>query len=703
MAEQSRGLFGQRGFGNYSGSYGGVPVPMTPEEIQYQLSKQGLQDYENLYANKYESPESSAFNVNVNSRYRARLTNSYIDSPPDLEPLARFEEPKSKVINDLNVIPPKPSGFEDFIDENGNAYTYKWNPNVANYEGGVGDWSITPIKNVTAQPPVTQLPAPALAPTPAPALSAPTSVLGMFPEVEAMQRALYQQKQNEAMQAQALQFAKLDPFQKASYGLAMGGQQLGDAIGGALGAKDPQLQMIAQRQQMLGMIDPNKPETYGRAIQFALQTGDSNTAQMLNNEMKNAQARKTENLQLGLQKLAQTLYKPDGSIDENVYATLQSYGAVGQAVIDQQAKGFQGLQTQKVQSLGRQLFNKDGSRNKEVEKQLQATPEGIAILKQFVPETKVFKRGDIITEQNPVTGDWEVKTPTGLKAVSAGANPIKAMIDTQAIDPTVNAYATEIANQWDNLDDKGRSDSLESLTKVNNQALDRAQKRAETNVGGSDKVQSSKVTPDGTTIVVMKNGTTKVISSQGDVLTGQSRTDAIKNSEDFGADVQERRAQGRGIGELSAKQVGQAFAEVGKIKKNLGNIDDAIAAIDAGANTGVIASKLPNITAASVQLANVRQQLGLDVIGSVTFGALSEGELNLALDTSLPMGLAPKDLRAYLVNKKTAQTKLAGYLTEQATYLSKRGNTLAGWLEKVDNKANAAQSEIPAGVVVRKK
>ena len=272
------------------------------------------------------------------------------------------------------------------------------------------------------------------------------------------------------------------------------------------------------------------------------------------------------------------------------------------------------------------------------------------------------------------------------------------MIDTKAIDPTVNAYAAEIANQWDNLDDKGRSDSLESLTKVNNQALDRAQKRAETNVGGSDKVQSSKVTPDGTTIFAMKNGTTKVVNSQGDELKGQARTDAIKASEEFGSDIQGQRAQARGLGELSSKQVGLAFAEVGKIKKNIGNIDDAIAAIDAGANTGVIASKLPNITAASVQLANVRQQLGLDVIGSVTFGALSEGELNLALDTALPTGLAPKDLRVYLVNKKSAQTKLAGYLTEQATYLSKRGNTLAGWLEKVEN-----QAPPPADVTVRRR
>ena len=201
----------------------------------------------------------------------------------------------------------------------------------------------------------------------------------------------------------------------------------------------------------------------------------------------------------------------------------------------------------------------------------------------------------------------------------------------------------------------------------------------------------------------MKNGTTKVISPQGEELQGQARADAIKNSEQFGAEVQQDRALGRGLGDFSAKQVNQAFTEVGKIKKNIGNIDDAIKAIDAGANTGVIASKLPNITAASVQLANIRNTLGLDVIGSVTFGALSEGELNLALDTALPTNLAPKDLRAYLVNKKTAQTKLAGYLTEQATYLSKKGNSLAGWLEKVENKATSGQSELPAGVTVKRK
>jgi hypothetical protein len=547
-----------------------------------------------------------------------------------------------------------------------------------------------------------------------------SEILGLFTTPEQ-----YQLAQRQAQEAQALQYARLDPASQAQYGFYRAGQQLGGAIGGALGGQDPMLQKISQRQQLIGMIDPSNPDTYAQAIQAALQGGDQEAAFLLRNEMmkakEQAQAQQLQGYKLtdyltergiGIRdrgmaanalELSKGLIKADGTVDETVYNELLGYGQIGSTIIDQRLKATQGLETVQVQNLAKGLFKEDGTRDPVVEKQLSTTVAGRAILKSLIPETKVLKRGDIISEQNPVTGAWEVKTPTGLKAVPAGANPIKAMIDTKSIDPTVTPFAEEIATQWDSLDDKGRADSIESLTKVNNQALDRRQRKVEAGAGGSDKVQSSKTTPDGTVILVMKNGTTKVISPQGEELKGQARADAIRNSEDFGADVQERRAQGRGIGELSAKQVGQAFAEVGKIKKNLGNIDDAIAAIDAGANTGVIASKLPNITAASIQLANVRQQLGLDVIGSVTFGALSEGELNLALDTALPTGLAPKDLRAYLVNKKTAQTKLAGYLTEQATYLSKRGHTLAGWLEKVDNKATSGQSELPAGVTVKRK
>ena len=107
-----------------------------------------------------------------------------------------------------------------------------------------------------------------------PALAAPTSVLGMFPEVEAMQRALYQQKQNEAMQAQAMQFARLSPMEQAQYSLYMGGQQLGGAIGSALGGKDPQLQMIGLTQQIAQGTDLSNPQSLYQAAQRFAQIGN---------------------------------------------------------------------------------------------------------------------------------------------------------------------------------------------------------------------------------------------------------------------------------------------------------------------------------------------------------------------------------------------------------------------------------------------
>ena len=238
------------------------------------------------------------------------------------------------------------------------------------------------------------------------ARQAPSSDVGMMfsPEISRAAEMEYMLKRQAGMQNEAMAFAQLTPMQQAQFGFYRGGQQLGDVLGGALGGQDPQLQLITQRQQMLSMIDPDKPETFSRAIQYALQTGDRNTALMLNDEMQNAKARKTENLQLQLQRLAQNLYKADGSIDEQVYSTLQGYGAVGQAVIDQQFKGFQNLQTQKAQVLGRQLFNADGTPNPTIIAELRKTPEGRKILEENAPKT-ISVKGDETIMTVPVLGE----------------------------------------------------------------------------------------------------------------------------------------------------------------------------------------------------------------------------------------------------------------------------------------------------------
>jgi hypothetical protein len=112
----------------------------------------------------------------------------------------------------------------------------------------------------------------------------------------------------------------------------------------------------------------------------------------------------------------------------------------------------------------------------------------------------------------------------------------------------------------------------------------------------------------------------------------------------------------------------------------------------------VIASKFPNLLNASIELQNIQSRLGLDVVGQTTFGALSGSELNLALQTGLPTNLEGPALKQWLIKRIEAQENVSKYLTKQATYLSKPGNTLAGWMEKMQNEAEEKQrSEAQGG------
>lgn len=142
--------------------------------------------------------------------------------------------------------------------------------------------------------------------------------------------------------------------------------------------------------------------------------------------------------------------------------------------------------------------------------------------------------------------------------------------------------------------------------------------------------------------------------------------------------VESKIEKAKGDVKASSDIVNESFKRIGNITSNLRNIDRAINAIDRGAKTGVIAKLVPNITAASRELRQIQNELGLDVIGSVTFGALSQGELDLALETAIDLGLEPDALKDVLIRKKEAQNKLINYLDEQIQFLDD-GGTLAGW------------------------
>jgi hypothetical protein len=93
--------------------------------------------------------------------------------------------------------------------------------------------------------------------------------------------------QGQQTQNEALQYASLNPFQRADVSLYSGGKQLGQAVGSLFGMEDPQLRKISMRQQMLTgaggapRINLNDPGSMLRAANVAQEQGDPEFAQYL--------------------------------------------------------------------------------------------------------------------------------------------------------------------------------------------------------------------------------------------------------------------------------------------------------------------------------------------------------------------------------------------------------------------------------------
>jgi hypothetical protein len=111
-----------------------------------------------------------------------------------------------------------------------------------------------------------------------------SEILGLFTSPEQ-----YNMMQQQTARNQALQFAQLDPFQRASYGVYQGAGQIANATAGLFGAQDPQLRMISQRQMLSREIDPSDPESILRAAQRAGQMGDQQFALTLSDYARKAQ------------------------------------------------------------------------------------------------------------------------------------------------------------------------------------------------------------------------------------------------------------------------------------------------------------------------------------------------------------------------------------------------------------------------------
>lgn len=94
------------------------------------------------------------------------------------------------------------------------------------------------------------------------------NLFGVSPEI-------YEQNRQEQTRKQAIEFAQLDPYERTNALAYIGGRGLGNIVGGALGAQDPQLQRISQFQNLASQADLTSPQGYAELGQQLIRSGDT--------------------------------------------------------------------------------------------------------------------------------------------------------------------------------------------------------------------------------------------------------------------------------------------------------------------------------------------------------------------------------------------------------------------------------------------
>ena len=101
----------------------------------------------------------------------------------------------------------------------------------------------------------------------------------------------YQQQQADMASQQAMQYARLDPFQQANYAIGRGAYGLAGALGGALGGQDPELQLISTRNSIAKQIDYSDLNSISQGVRMLGEAGDTVGAMQLQQVLLGQQAK----------------------------------------------------------------------------------------------------------------------------------------------------------------------------------------------------------------------------------------------------------------------------------------------------------------------------------------------------------------------------------------------------------------------------
>lgn len=324
-----------------------------------------------------------------------------------------------------------------------------------------------------------------------------------------------------------------------------------------------------------------------------------------------------------------------------------------------------------------------------------------AAVQQFIPAATALNSGDtkVAGEQLRLTAEAYANSGNAqmAKLYSDAAEAIK--ISPSDANYVLSMVANAIDPEW-----AGKVDASRKTQSEIDAATSKAAALAKN--AGIEPFQV-KYWTNGVTMVIGKNNEQMVRDASGKVLTGEDAAAAVRSGMNADvvlaggkaeaaataeAGVRARTGPGIAASEQAAKDavaIGtETYRKIAPLRASISNYDEAIRLIQSGADTGVIASRLPSLFSSSIELDNLGKSMGLDVLATGNFGVASESDVRLSMEKALPKGLEGPQLVAWLKRKKAADLKLISEF-ERATKFMQKGNTLADWLEANGNQASS--------------
>lgn len=317
------------------------------------------------------------------------------------------------------------------------------------------------------------------------------SVMGLFATPEQVQQQQYQQVLD-----RNIALANLDPYQRANVLIGTGAYQLGGAIGGAMGAEDPQMKLASLRKQLAQGKDLSSYEGWAKYAQELSQNNDIQGAMNAAEKAKGFQ--KTGQLQSRVQALinkgvatsqveAEAIASDDAAFREAMNLTRTTPAQqLEKQLQDQAAKLYPGDTASQVSWINQQKERGKAPTDAEVQ-DIAETTQANTLIKSRVAETEKYLK-QVSGDKPEVVFGPLANVTAAIEATGWTGEPSQ---NTQAQD-NIRAYLTEGVNSVLNAakgvqakDDALRAQKqIEGFLKLNTnagakQALERLKKAQE--------------------------------------------------------------------------------------------------------------------------------------------------------------------------------------------------------------------------------